>query len=172
MRTRRTDTLSGRKIKPLKTLKGIIAALKKKGKRVVFTNGCFDLLHFGHVMYLEKAKAKGDILIVAVNADSSVRRIKGKNRPIVNEKDRACVVAALVSVDYVVLFKEDTPLKTIQALKPDILIKGADWNKNNIVGAEFVKRHGGRVATVQLARSRSTTNLIRKIARISSVKNN
>lgn len=139
--------------------------LKNKGAKVVFTNGCFDLLHYGHVKYLQEAKNKGDILIVAINSDASVRRIKGNSRPIIREKDRLRIVAALESVDYVVLFGEDSPLKVIRTLEPDILIKGADWQKLKIVGADFVIGGGGRVATLKLAKGRSTTNLIKKIAK-------
>jgi len=154
------------KIKSQDSLKKIIAGLQKKGKKIVFTNGCFDIMHYGHAKYLEDAKKHGDILVVAVNSDASVKKIKGKNRPIVNEKDRLSLIAALESVDYTCKFSEDTPLKLIQLLKPDVLIKGADWNKNNIVGADFVKSLGGKVCTIELAAGRSTTNLIKKIAKI------
>jgi len=159
--------LSRAKIKNLRELRKEISRLKAKGKRVAFTNGCFDLLHYGHVKYLEDAKRKGDILVVAINQDASIRRIKGDKRPIVNEQDRARIVAALESVDYVTLFKEDTPLKVIKLLKPDILVKGADWNKDNIVGADVVLSYGGRVATIKLVKGRSTSGLIEKIAKIS-----
>lgn len=168
MRTCRTNTLSGTKIKTLGQLKKIAASLRSKKKIIVFTNGCFDLLHYGHVKYLEEAKLKGDILIVGLNSDSSVKKIKGKNRPIVNEADRLRVLAGLGCVDFVTLFNEDTPLKIIQALKPDILVKGADWHKTNIVGSEIVSRCGGKVATIKLAAGRSTTNIIKKIAQICS----
>jgi D-beta-D-heptose 7-phosphate kinase/D-beta-D-heptose 1-phosphate adenosyltransferase len=166
MRTRRTSLFSRTKIKTLKELKRIVVDLKSKGKTVVFTNGCFDILHFGHIKYLEEAKKKGDILVVAINSDTSVRRIKGNKRPIVGENDRLRTIAALESVDYVALFKEDTPLKTIKLLKPDILVKGADWNVNNIIGRDVVLSYGGRVATVKLIEGRSTTNLIKKIAKV------
>ena len=159
--------MSRAKIKNLRELRKEISRLKAKGKRVAFTNGCFDLLHYGHVKYLEDAKRKGDILVVAINQDASIRRIKGDKRPIVNEQDRARIVAALESVDYVTLFKEDTPLKVIKLLKPDILVKGADWNKDNIVGADVVLSYGGRVATIKLVKGRSTSGLIEKIAKIS-----
>jgi len=155
--------MSGTKIKSLKALARICEGLKKKARKTVFTNGCFDILHYGHVMYLEKAKAKGDFLIVAVNSDASVRRIKGRKRPIVNEADRARVVAGLESVDYVVVFDEDTPLKVIEAVKPDVLVKGADWRKKDIVGADFVRENGGSIYSVKLAGGRSTTGLIKKI---------
>jgi len=154
------------KIKPLSSLKKIIAALRKRGKSIVFTNGCFDLLHYGHVKYLEEARAGGDILVVAVNSDASVRKIKGRKRPIVNEGDRLKTVAALESVDYVVLFEEDTPIRVIKTIKPDILVKGADWNRNDIVGGNYISSLGGRAVTIKLVKNRSTTNLIRKIAKV------
>ncbi|RKY31879.1 MAG: D-glycero-beta-D-manno-heptose 1-phosphate adenylyltransferase [Candidatus Omnitrophota bacterium] len=152
------------KIKTQARLKKIILKLKAKKKKIVFTNGCFDLLHFGHVKYLEEAKSKGDILVVAVNSDSSTMRIKGKKRPLTPQADRLRIIAGLESVDYVTLFNETTPLKVIKKFKPDILIKGADWNKKKIVGNDFVASYGGKVATIKLAKGRSTTNLIKKIA--------
>lgn len=154
------------KIKKLAELKGIVSGLKRKGKRVVFTNGCFDLLHLGHVKYLEEAKKKGDILLVAVNSDASIRRIKGKNRPITDEKHRISVIAALESVDFAFLFREDTPLKVIKALKPDVLVKGADWKKKDIVGGDFVLSYGGRLETIKSALGYSSTAIINKIAKI------
>jgi rfaE bifunctional protein nucleotidyltransferase chain/domain len=165
MRTRRANPLSGTKITSLEKLRKKIPQLKAAGKKIVFTNGCFDILHYGHVQYLENAKKAGDILIVAVNSDASVNAIKGKHRPIVNEKDRMRVVAGLESVNYVVLFKENTPLKIITAIRPDVLVKGADWSKDKIVGADFVTGHGGRVTVIKLAKGRSTSNLIKKIVR-------
>ena len=152
------------KIKSLGALKKIAAALRKKNKRIVFTNGCFDIMHLGHAKYLEEAKNKGDILIVGLNSDSSVRKIKGAKRPIVNEINRAGLLAALQSVDYVVLFKEDTPIKVIKALRPDVLVKGADWDRVDIVGAGFVSSLGGKVSTVKLLKGLSTSSLIKKIA--------
>lgn len=156
------------KIKKLKELVKIVSVLKSCGKKIVFTNGCFDLLHYGHVMYLKNARAKGDILIVALNSDSSVRRIKGAHRPIVNENDRVRVIAALESVNFVTIFSEDTPLKAIKCLKPDIIVKGSDWNKNNIVGKDTVSSYGGKALTIPLAKGRSTTNLINRIIKIAS----
>lgn len=153
------------KIKNITPLKKIIAKLKAKGKRIVFTNGCFDLLHYGHVKYLADAKKMGDILIVAINSDASVKRIKGSSRPLVKESDRLKIIAALESVDYVVKFGEDTPFNTIKTIKPDILIKGADWKKKDIVGAKFISSCGGRVKTIKFIPRRSTTNLIKKIAK-------
>lgn len=155
--------MSGTKIKNLSQIQKVSAALRAKGKKIVFTNGCFDILHYGHVMYLKKAKERGDILIVALNSDSSVRKIKGPERPILNQHDRSAIVAALASVDYVVIFNQDTPLDIIRKVKPDILIKGSDWGKNNIAGADFVKSCGGKVGTIALAKGRSTTNIIRKV---------
>ncbi|MFH1355078.1 MAG: D-glycero-beta-D-manno-heptose 1-phosphate adenylyltransferase [Candidatus Omnitrophota bacterium] len=152
------------KIISLVELSRIRNELKKR--KLVFTNGCFDLLHFGHVKYLEEAKAKGDVLVVAVNSDSSIRKIKGKGRPITQEKDRLGVIAGLESVDYVVKFNQSTPLKVIQKLKPDILVKGADWNQESIVGADFVRSYRGRVCRIKLLNGRSTTNLIKKIGKI------
>jgi D-beta-D-heptose 7-phosphate kinase/D-beta-D-heptose 1-phosphate adenosyltransferase len=152
------------KIKKVPALKKIIVRLRKNGKKIVFTNGCFDILHYGHVKYLQDAKREGDILVVAINSDASARSIKGKKRPVVAENDRLRIIAALASVDYVVLFNADTPLEIIKQIKPDILIKGADWKKNNIVGADFVARQGGQVFTIPLVNNRSTTNLIKKIA--------
>ncbi len=164
MRTHRTNPLSIKKIRTIKELKSILTRLKAEGKKIVFTNGCFDILHYGHVQYLEKAKQKGDILIVGLNSDASVKRIKGNSRPVVAEKDRAKVLSGLESVNFVVLFRQDTPLKIIHEIRPDILIKGADWQKNKIVGADFVSSYGGKIYTVKLANGRSTTNLIKKIA--------
>lgn len=157
--------MSGTKIKKIASLKRIAASLKKKGRRIVFTNGCFDILHYGHVVYLEKAKRKGDCLIVGINSDLSVKKIKGESRPVVNEFDRARVLAGLQSVDFVAIFNEETPIKLIQALRPDVLIKGRDWKNKGIIGSDFVKSYGGKVLTIKLAKGRSTTNLIKKIAK-------
>ncbi len=144
-------------------LSGIRQQLKKAGKRVVFTNGCFDILHRGHVDYLSKARALGDILIVGVNTDVSVKRLKGAHRPIVQEDDRAAVLAALGVVDYVCLFDEDTPYELIRALVPDILVKGADWSVGDIVGKDIVEAAGGTVHTIEFLPNRSTTTIIQKI---------
>ena len=137
--------------------------LKLKNKKVVFTNGCFDILHAGHVDYLAKAKACGDILIVGLNSDKSIREIKGKNRPIINELERAYILNNLKSVDYVVLFEEPTPLQLIERIIPDILIKGDDWAIENIVGREVVEKNGGVVTTIKFITSQSTSNIIKKI---------
>ncbi len=166
MRVSRRSICLEDKIKKADTLSRAIALLKVKGKKIVFTNGCFDILHFGHVKYLQDAKAKGDILIVGINSDSSVRRLKGDKRPIVSQKDRASVIAGLASVDFVTFFSEDTPFKLIARLKPDILVKGADWNKDKIIGADLVRGWGGKVLAIRLAPGRSTSNLIKKIAQL------
>jgi rfaE bifunctional protein nucleotidyltransferase chain/domain len=141
---------------------------KKTGKKVVFTNGCFDILHRGHIDYLAKAKSLGDVLIVGLNTDGSVRRLKGPGRPIVDEGDRAAVLAALSAVDYVCLFDEDTPHELIQALVPDILVKGADWSMNDIVGKDVVEAAGGAVRTIEFLPNRSTSKIIEKIARLTA----
>jgi len=137
--------------------------IKIEGKRVVFTNGCFDILHRGHVEYLRKAKALGDVLVVGVNTDSSVRRIKGADRPVIDESDRAFVLAALASVDYVCLFNEDTPYELIRALVPDILVKGADWAIEKVVGRDIVEAAGGSVQTIEFLPDRSTTGILERI---------
>jgi len=157
--------LPGRKIISLVNLIRKVRALKQQGCRIVFTNGCFDILHFGHVKYLQEAKAKGDYLVVAVNSDSSIKKIKAKNRPVIGQSDRLKTIAALASVDFAVLFNEDNPLKLIKALKPDVLIKGADWSKEKIAGADFVESYGGKAVTVNLVKGRSTSAIIEKIIR-------
>lgn len=140
-----------------------LSALKSKGKRVVFTNGCFDILHVGHVDYLSKARKLGDILVVGLNSDSSVRKIKGLGRPINKELDRAKILSSLYFVDYVTIFDESTPEKLIKQLKPSVLVKGGDWKKDDIVGGDFVASIGGRVATIPFVNGYSTTYLINKI---------
>jgi rfaE bifunctional protein nucleotidyltransferase chain/domain len=136
---------------------------RQAGKKIVFTNGCFDILHVGHVKYLGAAKSEGDLLIVGLNSDASVRSIKGDRRPLVNQDQRAEILASLAFVDYVVIFDEPDPLGLIQTIKPDILVKGADWREENIVGAEFVKSIGGRIRRVNLVPEASTTALIERI---------
>lgn len=134
--------------------------LKKQGKKVVFTNGCFDILHAGHVDYLNKAKAAGDVLIVGLNSDSSIRRIKGELRPVVKQEERAFILGNLKAVDYVVFFDEDTPAEIIDYLIPDVLVKGADWAIDKIVGRETVEKNGGEVKTIDFVTNQSTTNII------------
>ena len=146
-----------------------ISLLHQQGKRIVFTNGCFDILHKGHVSLLRSAKEKGDILIVAINTDDSVRRQnKGKDRPIVPLDARAYVVSNLASVDYVVAFDEDTPHTLIEQIKPDILVKGGDWAIESIIGADFVMSYGGSVIRIPLEEGFSTTAIIQKIRSTSS----
>lgn len=147
-------------------LKKKLKALKKRGKRIVFTNGCFDILHAGHIRYLKKAKKYGDVLIVAVNSDSSVRKIKGRGRPVFKQRERVEILEALGFVDYVVLFNELTPAKIIKYLKPNILIKGADYRIRDIVGSDFVRKNGGVVKTIPLVKGKSTSGIIRKIKKI------
>ena len=151
------------KIQSRRALREIVHRYQKAGKRVVFTNGCFDLLHVGHVTYLEKAKSLGDILVVGLNSDASVRRIKGPERPLTPEKDRLRVLSALEAVDYVTLFSEETPLNLIREIQPHLLVKGADWKGGEIVGAREVESWGGRVKRIPFVPGRSTTALLRKI---------
>ena len=138
--------------------------LKQAEKKVVFTNGCFDIVHRGHVEYLTKAKALGDVLFVGMNTDTSVRRLKGEARPIVCQDDRAFVLAAFHVVDYVCLFDEDTPYELIKAIVPDVLVKGSDWTIDSIVGKDIVETAGGTVQTIEYVPNRSTTDIIKKIA--------
>jgi len=151
------------KIKERKELLRIIKNLKAKGKRIVFTNGCFDLLHIGHIRYLEKARALGDALIVGVNSDSSVRKLKGPKRPILPVKERTEILSGLGCVDYITIFDERDPLKLITSLHPDVLVKGGDWTKEQIVGSEVVERSGGKVVTIPFVKGASTSNLIETI---------
>ncbi|GAB4402108.1 MAG: hypothetical protein OHK0053_25720 [Microscillaceae bacterium] len=145
------------------SLRSQVAQWQAEGKQVVFTNGCFDLVHLGHVDYLEKARHKGDYLIVGLNDDASVQRLKGLQRPLLPQYARARLLAALAFVDAVVLFSEDTPLRLIEALQPDILTKGDDYSVENIVGADFVLRRGGRVETLPLISGYSTSAIVEKI---------
>jgi rfaE bifunctional protein nucleotidyltransferase chain/domain len=153
------------KIQTLPALLRIVRRFKRQGKRIVFTNGCFDLLHLGHVKYLERAKSKGDLLIVAINSDRSMQALKGKERPLVPQTERAQVLAGLESVDYITIFNEPTPLRLIKTLVPDVLVKGADWKKDNIVGSDAVKCRGGKVITVPVVKGISTTQIIERIVK-------
>ncbi|MDF1610728.1 MAG: D-glycero-beta-D-manno-heptose 1-phosphate adenylyltransferase [Stygiobacter sp.] len=137
--------------------------LKKQNKKVVFTNGVFDILHAGHVDYLIKAKKLGDVLIVAVNSDSSVKKIKGDLRPVVPQNERAFIISQLKPVDYVTIFDEETPYEVIKKLIPDVLVKGADWSKDKIVGADIVESNGGKVETIKFVNNTSTTNIIKTV---------
>ena len=154
------------KITPRNELKATVERLKREGKKVVFTNGCFDILHAGHTRYLREARKMGDAMILALNSDSSVRSIKGPMRPIVPEAERAEVVAALDSVDYVTVFDELTPLELIEFLRPDVIVKGGDWAEKDIVGAETVRKWGGRVAIMPEIEGASTTNIIDKVLQV------
>jgi rfaE bifunctional protein nucleotidyltransferase chain/domain len=140
--------------------------MRREGKRVVFTNGCFDLLHSGHVRYLTEARGLGDALIVGLNSDRSVRALKGEGRPILNESERAEVLAALEAVDFVVVFDEDTPQELIARLLPDVLVKGGDWPLDQIVGREDVEATGGKVMSLPYVQNASTTDLIDRIQKI------
>jgi D-glycero-beta-D-manno-heptose 1-phosphate adenylyltransferase len=152
-----------RKIRSLPSIKKEIERLKAQGKRIVFTNGCFDILHPGHTRYLWAARRLGDYLLVAVNSDRSVKAIKGEGRPVTPVEERTEVLAALSFVDGIVTFDEDNPLKIIQALLPDVLVKGGDWAEDEIIGAHVVKGAGGEVKRIPFVSGYSTTGIIRKI---------
>jgi len=153
------------KIVKLATLKKKIAQLRRQRKKIAFTNGCFDILHAGHVHYLQEAKRTDRALIVGLNSDASVRKIKGAKRPIVREQERASVLAALACVDHVILFDEDTPLKLIEAVQPDVLIKGADWKHKGAVGGDRVVAGGGKVEYIKFLSGQSSTDIIKRIAK-------
>ncbi|GAB4242799.1 MAG: D-glycero-beta-D-manno-heptose 1-phosphate adenylyltransferase [Acidobacteriota bacterium] len=144
----------------------LLAPGRRRGRRLVFTNGCFDLLHPGHVRYLAAARRLGDLLVVGINSDASVRRLKGAGRPVQPERERAEVVAALRTVDYVTIFDEDTPWETIRLLQPDVLVKGGDWPVDRIVGRDIVEGRGGIVASIEFERGYSTSELIRRVCRL------
>lgn len=152
-----------KKIKTLKELKRLLSQLKKRGQKTVFTNGCFDILHVGHVRYLDRARSLGDALIIGLNTDLSVKAIKGPQRPVTPQAERAEVLSALSSVDFLVLFSDPTPLRLIQAIRPDFLVKGGDWKKKDIVGSGFVESYGGKVLSLPYVKGFSTTGLIDKI---------
>jgi rfaE bifunctional protein nucleotidyltransferase chain/domain len=151
------------KLKNIDELKTIVAAAQAKGQVVVFTNGCFDLLHRGHVHLLRQAKALGDMLIVAINSDTSVKAIKGPARPILPEADRLELIAAMEMVDYVVLFKEPDPYNTIAALRPKVLVKGGDWTSEEIIGSDIVRGDGGKIVVLPYLKGFSTTEIIEKV---------
>lgn len=151
------------KLRTLQELVAIVRARRTSGERIVFTNGCFDLLHRGHTRLLRHARALGDLLIVGLNSDASVRRLKGPSRPVLLQDERAELLSAMVSVDYVVIFEEADPGRVIAALEPDVLVKGADWAKEEVVGRETVERRGGRVVTIPLVEGSSTSNILRRI---------
>jgi len=141
-----------------------VRTLQSSGEKVVFTNGCFDILHVGHVRYLAAAKSEGEILVVGLNSDESIRSIKGDKRPIIGQDQRAEILASLGCVDYVTLFNEPDPLRLIQAIKPDVLVKGGDWPEEKIIGADFVKANGGRVVRVPVVPDISVSEIVQRIA--------
>jgi rfaE bifunctional protein nucleotidyltransferase chain/domain len=159
------------KIKTRIAMKHFIERVKGEGKKVVFTNGCFDILHQGHVRYLSEAKSYGNYLIVGLNSDKSIRQIKGKNRPLMPEAARAELLAALCFVDGVVIFEEENPLTIIEYLQPHVLVKGADWAEEEIIGADVVKKGGGEVKRIPLVPGCSTSDMIRRIASLCSPNN-
>lgn len=159
---RKTVSLEPARLSTLKQVLAKRSQWRRHSEKIVFTNGCFDILHLGHVTYLEKARRFGDRLIVGLNSDASVRRIKGPERPIHPEFDRAGVLAALRCVDAIVIFDEDTPEDLIRAIKPDVLVKGADWKKNQIAGGTFVESYGGKVKRIPLVPGRSTTASLKR----------
>jgi len=148
---------------PINKIKELSSKLKKEGKTIVFTNGCFDIVHAGHVDYMEKARRLGDVLIVGVNSDASVKRIKGEKRPIVDLNNRLRLLQGLSVIDYLCVFEEDTPLELIKNIAPSILVKGEDWKDKGVVGEDFVKTYGGKVELIKLLPGISTSIIIDKI---------
>ncbi len=140
-----------------------LKSIRDSNMKIVFTNGCFDLLHIGHIKYLIEARSKGDFLVVAINSDVSVKKLKGPTRPIQNETDRSEILAALAAVDATVIFEEDTPENIIKVLKPDVLVKGGDWKINQIIGGDFVQSYGGQVLSLMFINGKSTTSIVSKI---------
>jgi D-beta-D-heptose 7-phosphate kinase/D-beta-D-heptose 1-phosphate adenosyltransferase len=151
------------KIKTQDEIVNIVNRLNSEGKTIVFTNGCFDLIHAGHIFYLEKAKEFGDFLIVGLNSDASIKKIKGENRPLISQEHRAIVLAALECVDYVLIFEEEDPFKLISLLKPHVLVKGGDWTKDTIIGRDLVEANGGKVYSLPLINGLSTSGIIENI---------
>lgn len=151
------------KIRGREALRETLDAERQQGRQVVFTNGCFDLLHVGHVKYLQKARRLGDLLVLGLNSDDSIRRLKGENRPLIGQEERAHILAALDCIDYLVVFDEDTPLELVKTLRPDILVKGGDYTPEGVVGKEIVESYGGRVELITFVDGKSTTNIIEKI---------
>ncbi|MCM8766771.1 MAG: D-glycero-beta-D-manno-heptose 1-phosphate adenylyltransferase [Candidatus Omnitrophica bacterium] len=151
------------KIKTIEEIKKISSELKKQGKIIVFTNGCFDIIHPGHIKVLKRAKSIGDILIVGLNSDKSVKMLKGKGRPIIDQKGRCEILSCFSMIDYIVVFKEKTPEKLIKKILPDFIVKGGDYKEEEVIGKEIIEKYGGKVVIVPLYKKYSTTNLIRKI---------
>lgn len=158
------------KVLPLTELRRIIAILRSTGKTVVFTNGCFDILHTGHTRYLARARALGDVLVVAVNSDASVKSLKGDKRPVNQQTDRAETLAALEAVDFVTIFDEPDPYLVIKEIQPDVLVKGGDWPIEKIIGRDIVEARGGRVVNVPYLEGASTTGIIERIVQVYSGK--
>jgi D-beta-D-heptose 7-phosphate kinase/D-beta-D-heptose 1-phosphate adenosyltransferase len=151
------------KLKSLEELKSVALQAKARGQKIVFTNGCFDILHRGHLHLLREAKALGDLLIVAVNSDRSVQQIKGSARPVISEAGRAELIAALEMVDYVTLFDEIDPCRLIEEIRPDVLAKGGDWSRDQVIGGDIVERGGGEVAVIPYMKGFSTTEIIERV---------
>jgi D-beta-D-heptose 7-phosphate kinase/D-beta-D-heptose 1-phosphate adenosyltransferase len=151
------------KIRGRAALRELLDAQRQQGRKIVFTNGCFDLLHVGHVKYLQKARGLGDLLVLGLNSDASIRRLKGENRPLIGQEERAHILAALNCIDYLVIFDEDTPLELIETLRPDILVKGGDYAPEDVVGKQLVEAYGGRLELITFVDGKSTTNIIEKI---------
>ncbi len=154
-----------KKILEIEELVQKVNSLRRSGKRLVFTNGCFDILHVGHIRYLEAARSKGDVLVVGLNSDESVKIIKDEQRPIMNQEQRAEILAGLWCVDYITIFHEPDPLKLIKAIAPDVLVKGADWSEQDIIGADVVKAKGGKVVRVSVVPDISTSRIIERIVK-------
>ncbi len=154
------------KIIPIDKVSELMSVLNHEGNKIVFTNGCFDILHAGHVRYLDQAKSLGDILILGLNSDSSVKRLKGEERPINHQDDRAIVLAGLAAVDFIVIFEEDTPFDLIKLVKPDVLVKGGDWKAQDIVGSDIVLAKGGEVRSLAFSKGLSTTNTLARLRKI------
>ncbi len=151
------------KIKKWNDITKFSKKLRAENKKIVFTNGCFDIIHAGHILYLEEARSLGDVLVIGLNSDKSVKRLKGKDRPINSVEDRALVLSALSMVDYIVVFEEDTPYKLIKNIKPDILVKGGDWSVEDIIGADIVLATGGVVKSLSYKEGRSSSEIISKM---------
>ena len=149
-----------------KNFSSLLKTLKKKNKRIVFTNGCFDLIHPGHIKLLKEAHKFGDILILGLNSDSSIKKIKGASRPILNQKARIEIFSSIEFIDYIVIFNEATPFRLIKKIRPDVLVKGADWQKANIIGRKFVENYAGKVKTVKLKKGYSTSAIIERIKKL------
>ncbi len=155
-------------ITPMDEIASLLKRIREErpGLSIAFTNGCFDILHRGHVAYLEKARQLADLLVLGLNSDASVRRLKGAERPFISQDDRSFILSRLEMVDIVTVFDEDTPLRLIRDVKPDVLVKGGDYTPESVVGREFVESYGGRVAIIPFIKGRSTTNIINKIKTI------